>query len=452
MWPLRSITYFLVFWTACAAALINPIWGVINYMFVYQANPTATWWGKPMNDMGMRFSLIAAGFTIVGLFTGRKHVPDVRPIISFWEVGAIVLILIGAMNLVIGVGYTQAAAFEFEKFWKVMLFVMILTRLASTRRNLGLIIWTLVLGSMYLGYDAYTAPAHAFVEGRLDKVGGPDINTTSGAAAHLVSMLPIIGIAFLTFPGMWQKGVIALSGALVVNAVILCRTRSAFIGFACGAVAALLLTPKARRFTIYGLFILGGMSSYALTDNYFWERMATLLDPNLVETDQATAVRKEIWQASLRIIADYPQGIGPGNFTQIIGEYDPRHYRRSTHNSLVVCFVELGIHGGIIFLTMAAGSMFLLYKSVKLASRTHDPIGTKIYAYGFIVSFITYFVTALGTQRFYCESFWWVMSLPLCLHRVVRREVEEREVIPELCRHPATFSESASYEQLEPAF
>jgi len=367
MWPIRSISYFVVFWGACVAALVNPIWGVINYMFVYQANPTATWWGKPLTDMGMRFSLIAAGFTLVGLVTGRKKVPDVRPLVSLWEVGALGLILIAALNLVIGVGYTSSAAFEFEKLWKVLLFVMILTRLGSTRRNLTMIVWTLVLGSMYLGYDAYTAPPHAFVSGRLDKIGGPDINTTSGAAAHLVSMLPILGVAFLTTTRLRYKAVVALSGALVVNAVILCRTRSAFIGFACGGVAALLLTPKARRFTIYGLFIIGGMAGYSLTDNLFWDRMATLLDPHLVETDQATAVRKQIWEASLHIIADYPQGIGPGNFTQIIGSYDARHNRRATHNSLVVCFVELGIQGGVLFLMMVCGSIYLLFRCAKLA-------------------------------------------------------------------------------------
>ena len=59
MWPLRSIAYFIFFWVTCAASLINPIWGVVNYILVYQANPTVTWWGKPITDLGLRFSLIA---------------------------------------------------------------------------------------------------------------------------------------------------------------------------------------------------------------------------------------------------------------------------------------------------------------------------------------------------------------------------------------------------------
>ena len=293
MWPLRSIAYFLLFWGACIAALFNPIWGVVNYMFVYQTNPTATWWGKPLADMGIRLSLIAAGFTIVGLFTGRKHVPEVRPVISWWEAGALTLVAVAAINLVIGVGYHPSTAFAFDKLWKVILFVMILTRLASTRDNLNVVVWTLALGGMYLGYDAYTAPNHAFVEGRLDRVGGPDISTTSGAAAHMVAMLPIIGIAFLTTPHWRYKLIAAVSGALVVNAVILCRTRSAFLGFAVGGIAALLLTPKARRYTIYGLLGVGAVAGFSLTDDLLWERMATLTDTRLIDTDPATAIRKD---------------------------------------------------------------------------------------------------------------------------------------------------------------
>jgi hypothetical protein len=51
---------------------------------------------------------------------------------------------------------------------------------------------------------------------------------------------------------------------------------------------------------------------------------------------------------------------------------------------------------------------------------------------------VTYFVTALGTQRFYCESFWWVLAFPLCLHRLVEREaVFAVESADELVEQPA---------------
>jgi len=429
MWPLKSLLYFFLFWAACAMALFNPIWGVMNYMFAYQTDPTKTWWGVPLVDLGMRFSLLAAGSTALGLVFGRKHVPAVRPAFSLWEWGIVVLFAIAVVNIGLGVGYGPVARLEFGKFWKVLLFTLILVRMASTRKNLHMVMWVLVIGCLYLGYDAYTAAPSAFLLGRLETIGGPDFSTTSGAAAHFSAMLPIIGAAFLIAKN-WKWRVLALiSGALMVNAVIMCRTRSAFIGLGVGILTAFLVAPRARRFRIHVLLISGCAMAFALTDDHFWERMGTLSDQALLETDLATVSRREIWWASLRIIADYPLGVGVGNFTKVIGDYDPRHHKRASHNSLVVCFTELGIQGGLVFSLMAMGSVWLLHRSSKLAERCDEPLETQFMFYGLLISLVTYLVTALGTQRFYCESFWWILGLPLSLYRAVLSEVDARAIV-----------------------
>ncbi len=431
MWPLRSIFFFVFFWSACFASLANPLIGVLNYVLLYHINPTTAWWGRPLTDMGTRYSLLAALFTAGGLFLGRKKVPFCRPFFTWWELGFIALVVVGALNLVLGVMCDVRTLAVFEKLWKLAAFVLIFCRMASTRSNLRSVLWAFVVGCLYLGHDAYTAPRGAFILGRLDGIGGPDISTSSGLAAHLVACLPLIGTAFLTSQS-WKGRVVALAAAgFSVNAVAMCRTRSAFIGLAAGALAALLIAPRAKRFRIHALIILGGLVSYGLTDNYFWERMATLTSAKALETDRAAMIRKEIWTTSLDIFQDHPFGVGPGNFSSIIGVYDERHLKRDTHNSLVQCFVELGVQGGCIFLLLIAGSAWLAFRSSQLAHRTPYYLETKIMAYGLFVSVVTYFVTALGTQRLYTESFWWIMALPLCLHRSVMREIEARRDIME---------------------
>ncbi len=430
MWPLRTILFFGVFWTACFLALANPIWGMLSYLVVYQTDPTSTWWGTPLTDIGIRFSFLAAGFTALGMITARRKVPEVRPVFSWWEWGVVGLFLIGCMTALLGIGFGPTARWEFEKFWKVLLFTLMLARLASTRRNLHMILWTLVVGSLYLGYDAYTAPTSAFVLGRLERIGGPDFSTTSGAAAHLSAMLPIIGAMFLIVRKWKWKLLAAVSGAFSVNAIIMCRTRSAFIGLVCGILTAFMLAPRVKRYRIHALLISGCALTFALTDDNFWLRMGTMTDQAALDTDLATISRKEIWEASWRILADHPLGIGVGNFTQIIGDYDRRHYRRSTHNSLIVCFVELGVQGGIVFLMIVGGSAVMLHRASRLAPLCEKPFETKMLSYGLLISLVTYCVTALGTQRFYCESFWWVLAFPLCLYRGVRREVEARTTVP----------------------
>ena len=79
--------YFLMFWTGCSAALLNPIWRVANYMIAYQVHPPMRWWGEPLVRMGMRFSWLAMVFILLGLLFTRRRAPAIRPAISLWELG-----------------------------------------------------------------------------------------------------------------------------------------------------------------------------------------------------------------------------------------------------------------------------------------------------------------------------------------------------------------------------
>lgn len=423
MWPLKTILYFALFWVACLMALFNPIWGVLNYLLAYQTHPVGTWWGIPLADMGMRFSFYAIIFTIAGLVIGRKHVPKLVSSISLWEVGLMLMVLLAAITLFTGYGYNKNSSYAFEKLWKMFVFVFILGRIATTRKNLWMVLWCLVIGSLYVGYDAYTASPSAFFQGRLELIGGSDFATTSGTGAHLAAMLPLIGVAFV-IANKWRWRLLALlSGALSINAIVLCRTRSAFIGMFCGAVIALIAAPRPKRFRLRVLLVAGAVMAFALTDNYFWTRMSTLTDSDVLAADMAAVSRQEIWGLSMQLVADHPLGVGPGNFPNVIGHYDPKYYSRSSHNTLIVCVSELGIQGGILFLAMVVGSYWYLWQSYRLADRTHFPVETKLIAYGMLISLVTYTVAGMGTERFYCESFWWVLVLPLCLYRTTAREV-----------------------------
>jgi putative inorganic carbon (hco3(-)) transporter len=422
MWPLRTIFYFCFFWVGCVIAVVNPIWGVVNYLIAYQTHPPSTWWGKPLVDLGFRFSMLAIGFTIVGLFFGRKHVPRTNPAISLWEVGVVALVLIGALNILLGVGYDDSAQFAFEKFWKLQVFVLILARLASTRKNLLMVIWTIVGGSLYLGWEAFNAPLWRFTLGRLDAFGGSDISTSSGASAHLAAMLPLSVVAFMIAHHWKWKLFAALSAVFSFNALILCRTRSAFIGLIAGVVVAALMAPQMRRVRVYVLLLIGAAVGYQLTDVHYWERMATMTDKTVMDADPAVVARADVWAASLQMLNDYPTGVGLGNFANVIGQYDARYVRRSPHNTIISCFCELGVVGGTIFMAMVIGSLYLLFRSSRLAHLTDQPLETKLLAYGMLMSLVVYFVAALGTERFSCESFWWVLVFPLCLYRVVTRE------------------------------
>ncbi|HNQ23996.1 MAG TPA: O-antigen ligase family protein [Phycisphaerae bacterium] len=427
MWPLKTILCFVLLWWGWLGALVNPIWGVVTYLFVYQVNPTSRWWGEPIATLGIRISLFAALFTLIGMVVARKQVPRHRPTWCAWEWGVLLLLGLGTANILLGVKYDAWSALVFDKFWKTMAFVLVLGRLATTRRNLRLVLWSLVIGSLYLGHDAYNAPRWDFVEGRLNAGGGPDFRSASGLAAYMSAMLPLIGAMYLSAT-QWKWRVLALlAGAFSVNTIVLCRTRAAFVGLLLGSLVAVVCAPRVGRFRIYFVTALAALCAYGLTDNLFWARMSTLRDrQTLTESDHATRTRVDIWKLSTRILADHPLGIGVGNFPHVVGRYDPRYHLRASHNTVVLCFVEMGVQGGTLMFLLIGGALVYLRKCQRLAPLTDQPLETAFLTYGLLVSLTTYFVTGLGTERLYCESYWWVMALPLCLYRVVSREVQER--------------------------
>jgi O-antigen ligase len=433
MWGYRTSLFLVLFCGGCVFALVDPMVGAVAYILVYQIMPNDRWWGMPLADWGMRFSMLAAAFTIVGLLTGGHRLPRARPWMTLWEFGAVLILLIAALTtFVSGIGAHHSSQLLFDKMWKMLLFVLVLSRLITTRRNLRAMLWAVVIGTLYLGHDAYTAPSDAYVFGRLQTIGGPDFTTTSGLAAHMAAVIPLVGVMVLTGRNaLWRLLAIA-SGVLAVNTIILCRTRSAFIGIIFGVAAAMLAAPRRRRVRIIALLLISITAGYALTDIHFWDRMSTMSSRDRLHQDVAAMQRMEIWRAGIRMLSDYPHGIGLGNFPILIGKYDMRNPARTSHNTLLVCFVELGVPGGMIFLMMTGLGLMNLRRAARLAGRTSAPLENRLIVYGALVSFVTYYVTGLGTERFYCESFWWVFALPNWLVRTFTNEVAEE--LPELAR------------------
>ncbi len=424
MWALKTITFAGFFLLLCAASLYNPIVGVVNYMLVYQIDPRGTWWGVPLANTGVRFSFVAALFLLAGMVLSARKVPKVRPMLDPWEIGALTLVAMSFLSVAIGSVYTYETAMRLDKFWKLMLFVLILGRLVTTRQNLHVVLWTIVVGTLYLGREAYIASPDRFTQGRLNFVGGADFHYSSAVAAHLAAMLPLVGTVLLISRSWYAKLIVLGTGALAFNALVLCRTRSAFIGLTAGGVAALLAAPRARRFRIYFLILICVPLALRLTDGGFWERMATLIDPVAHQEDPAISTRMDMWHVGLEMINDHPFGVGAGNF-----EHMSRYYykeRRAAHNSAISCVAELGIQSGFLFLLMLYSSLRKLYRCVRMADQSYAPLETRFLAYGILIAMITYLVASFFTDRFYAESFWWTLTLPLCLERTVLREARER--------------------------
>lgn len=436
----------MMFFGLCSTSLFVPILGVANYMLVYQIAPEHTWWYKPIAHLGIRYSMTSAVCMMFGMVISLPRLPGVKPLINVWDAAAVLLLLTVILCDITGLPPSPISLMLTEKFVKMMVFVFCLTRLTTTRKSYDIVTWVLVIGSLYIGYDAWTAPRGAFSHGRLEFIGGPDFRHSSGLSAHMASMLPIIGACFMATPSWKLRAVAAVSGALTVNTVVLCRTRSAFVGLALGAVVALIIAPKRKRLKTYLAISAAAVCAYALTDNAFWERMATLNDRSALEADKSATGRLDIWKAAGEMIIQYPLGVGIGNFEYTLQKTHPHIGRRAAHNTLVLCFAELGLQGICLFLVIIAMSIRAAWLAVRRADQTHDPAWTRFTGYGLILAIVIGLGAQMFTERLYTEAFWWILALPTCLHRVVVREMSEKR----LALHNGQFANMRSWQNAIP--
>jgi len=445
MWPIKTCLFFTGFVAACALSLAYPIVGVSNYMLIYMINPDKMWWGKPLEPLGIRYSLTAAVCLILGMIISSSKIPRMRPFIGTWEMLAILFALLVVASMIVGTGVSDSSVVLVDKVLKMTVFLLCLTTMASIMGNYRIVLWTLVIGCLVLGHDAYYAPSDDFADGRLNFVGGPDFRESSGLAAHMSAILPLIGAAFLVARSWRWRVVALLAGVLTVNTIIQCRTRSAFIGLAAAALVAVVLIPRTRRWRLYLLLVAGGVGAYALTDGFFWHRMSTVFEPDRYGSDTTIVGRIQLWQVAWQMFGDHPFGVGVGQFKHMIAQYETSELshafampRRVTHNSYLLCLTELGVQGFLGFMALVAVSMHKSLRCFKLAHRTDNPLTTRILAFGSVLSLVTYLVTAFFTDRLYTESFWWVLALPVCMEGAVTSEVHRRAemVEPDLTSTP----------------
>lgn len=428
MWPWRTCGFFGLFLAACVLALYYPVIAVANYMLIYQIVPGSRWWGMPIHALGVRFSLWAALSLVAGMFvswvTGRAAAR--RPFITLWEV-----LLCGLVGVAV-VGYISIEAPHprqwaiLEKFTKMVIFLLCMTHLVATRKGVRVVLWVLVVGSLYLGHEAYTTPTREFLTGRLTSIGGPDFHDSSGFAAHMAAMVPLIGVTFLTTRRWWWRALPLISSVFTFNAIILCRTRSAFLGLIAGAVTAALMVPRSWRWKAYPALIVFTIGAYSLVDQNFIDRMETMASAEQRETDAAVNIRRELWDAGLRMVNDHPMGVGIGNFPIWVGRYEWHLLGRSSHNTFILCATEFGVPGLLVFVGIILTSAYQLFWAYRHSDDTDDPAETRLWVYGVLVSLVIYLVAGQFTERFYTESFWWVMAMSTCIRRAALNEIAER--------------------------
>jgi O-antigen ligase len=431
MLSLKGILFFGLFVFCSIGALFAPYIGVYGYVADYSIGPAGQWWEAAFSPWGIRYSLVLALATAIGMLL-NWHNLDYGDRFLVWQEKLLLLFLSMVwLSALIGpetTGRFSTVDHPTVKFSKVVIFALMLTHIITDQRKLSGLLWVFVLVALVLGLKAWATPWSAFQSGRLEGVGGADFNEANFFAAFMAAMLPIIGVQLLQ-SGWKGKLLCAVSGAFAANAVVLCRSRGAFLGVAAGVLAAALFAPKKHRKTIAVLLVLGIAGGFYLADEQFLERISTITTSE-EKMDTSTASRLQLWGAGARMIIDHPLGVGVGNWYQTIGRYIPEYAGKDAHSTYIKCWAELGLQGMIVFSLVVLAAYLQLRTIKRYASLLPEPEADRMvqFSFGILISLVILLACGLTISLTYMEGLWILLMLPVCLRRALENALLEAEV------------------------
>ncbi len=158
------------------------------------------------------------------------------------------LLALGALMLPVTVLFAVNVERSFEfmtVFWKFIILYGLIVGVVRTRFAFDAFFLACIAGATWWGWNAYIDPDRA--AGRLLAVGSSDTYSDNLAAAHLLTLLPMIVVYLMTSQRLALKAVNLFALVFIVNLFILCNSRGATVGLGVALVTSLALVRRGQR-------------------------------------------------------------------------------------------------------------------------------------------------------------------------------------------------------------
>lgn len=420
--PNTALLWLIAYATGAIMAFVNPAYGLYAYFLDYYAHPPLRWWGKALPDL--RWSLIIAVVTLVAFLFNQNRLsrlktephPQTKWLIMFVLTTFLVTHTVAVLQET-----SWDNAVELAKL-AVLYFLIIKT--IRTKEHFHYLILIQILGVFSWGWNAFENPKRR--AGRLYGIGGPDSIRDNGTAAHLLSILPFIGVVFLEGK-RWEKAICLLAAPFAINAFILCNSRGAFVGLLLTGLSALLIAKGPfRRKMILGM-TMGAILFYSLVDPQFIERQKTIQN---YEEDKASISRIELWKGAVKLVRDHPLGTGGGGFDALSPVYAPEVVeasgnQRTAHNTYVLAASEWGVPGLIFFLGFLISTFRELHRLRKASPITREEKRMYAETYAIELGLIGVLAAGIFTNRLYAEAIYWLPAFTSVLKDLYFNERKE---------------------------
>lgn len=416
--PATAIAWVLAYTGGALAALADPFFALLVYLLDYYAHPPIRWWGKGLPDL--RWSLLAAGILLVTFLLKRGN-PFSRSTLRHAQTKWLLAFLLVSL-LVTGLAVSPERSIQcVGDLAKLVLLFFLISGTVRTKAQFRFFVLAMILGSLLWGVNTYFDPS--MEAGRLRKVGGPDSFNDNSAAAHLLTVLPFLGITLLS--GTWlERGLSLLAAPLVLKTLILCNSRGATVALGVAALAGIVLAGPRFRLKVAVLLIVGSGIALSFADRSFVDRQVTLMRYG---EDGSAMGRIDAWKGAIRLMGDYPLGAGGEGFNLLSPIYIPEVVaehggeERSVHSTFLAVGADWGVLGLSCFLGFLVASFLTLHR-IRRETTDRDLF---LQSYALELSLIGFLTASIFIVRVYADILYWLAALTVALRNIQQTPAEE---------------------------
>ncbi|MEO8524882.1 MAG: O-antigen ligase family protein [Caldimonas sp.] len=318
------------------------------------------------------------------------------------------------------------------EFLKCLFALWLVYRVADSKDGIKNLMLAHVLGCALLGIYALSVGRTG---GRLDGVGGPDLDDSNTLGMYLATGA-ICAIGLALSHGGWRRYAAAASLPLIINGFVLANSRGPFLGLVAGMLVLAFCIARRHRRLFWAFCLLGVLGLTVVVDKVFVDRMFTIEDVASKEesADPSARSRVAIAQAQLRMFLDHPMGIGWRGTAVLSPQYlDSRwltigedgNASRSSHNTFLTALTEQGIIGAFIYGSLVIWVLAAVFRSRRFSRTDRDPeLATLIAA--LCAAVMSVLVAGTSADYLTKEVQFWLYALLLSGFWLSRGEEPER--------------------------
>jgi hypothetical protein len=415
------MSFTAIVWLLSGAAFIllsfkRPVWAVAWYMETFFAAPQNWWWGDQVPSI--RYALwagILLLFAVVFYRASAGPGDDSHKLSGAHKAGILMAINATLVHLLLAVDRDISLDTYVELLKYVLLFCLIWYSI-NDRKDFRTALMAIAVGAFYIGWEVTINERGDFSGSRLEGVGAPGADASNSLANLMLVCLPII--SSLLIDGKKRHKVVAVMAApLVLNVLLLCNSRGAFLGLVGTGVTFLLIARGKTRKRALQAFALGSLALFLLLgDPKILDRFTTTFSGS-EERDNSAESRLLFWQAGGQMLSDYPLGAGGGSFKYNLGIRYQRQVAgddnvtdRALHQGYLTEATDWGIQGLLLKLAMfflAFRAAFRTEEICRKEGRVNDALtGLCIMTAGIGLAIHCFFGDFLASEWTY-----WIMAL-----------------------------------------